>query len=72
MLKLIDPMSRCAFHTLQDVDRGMGPAVFISQRFEEQVHVVGHHHDGVQVDSGCPDGRGRGRPRHARFAQAVF
>ena len=72
MQKFTDPVSGCAFHALQDVDRGKWPGVLISQWIEKQVHVVGHHYDSVKVDPGFPGGRGRGRPRHTRFAEAVF
>jgi hypothetical protein len=81
--KLVNAMSRGTLQALQDVHQREGPAVFIPQRREKQVNMIGHNHSCVQMDSRLQAFRGRGPhsaslragPRHTSrttLPQTVF
>jgi len=36
---------------LQNVDKGIRPAIRITERHQQKVDMIGHNHDGVQTNS---------------------
>src|SRR6266550_39595 len=65
-------MSRDALQTLQDVHERIRPALFIAEWQEKHMDVVGHDYGCIEMNSRTPAFRGRGRPRHTSFAQAML
>jgi hypothetical protein len=51
MQHLVDAMGGGAFHALQDIDERVRPTVGIASRGEQQVNVIWHHDDSVEVNS---------------------
>jgi len=49
--QFVDPMSSSALETLQNIHEWKRPAIGIAQRFEQEMSVIRHDHDRMQMNS---------------------
>src|ERR1700733_6405115 len=54
--QLIDPMGCRSLQTLQDIDQRNRPAAMVAKRFEQQMNVIGHDNECMEVNSRCRGG----------------
>lgn len=74
MKQPVDAMRGSTLETLKYVDERKRPAFLTAERRKEQVHMIGHHHERVQLNSRCACGAGAlacERP-NAGFSQCMF